>query len=79
MTTLTIIQWVSTVVAITGSFLTAMPSDRRKFVGFACYLVSNCAMLWWGSCTGNWGIVTCNAFFTAGSIMGLWNHRWGKL
>lgn len=75
MDNLTLVQWCSTVVAIIGALLTAMDSRRARFLGFIFYMVSNCLMIWWSRSTGNYGILTCQVFFSGASILGLLSNR----
>jgi len=68
-------QYLGAIFGVIGSLLVAMPSSKRRFQGFTCWLISNTCLLIYFIDTSAWGLVGMTLVYTATTLLGLWNNR----
>jgi len=67
----------ATIFAISGAFLTALKTNRSRFIGFIGYIIANILWVVWAT-TGDviiWSIVIQNSVFIIPATLGAWNNR----
>ena len=63
--------------AVSGAFLTALKTNKQRFLGFTLYIVANVLWVIWSLCQNDiiWSIVGQNSIFIIPACLGAWNNR----
>lgn len=63
--------------AVGGAFLTALKTNRSRFLGFVGYIIANLMWVGWAFTldTVLWTIVVQNSVFIVPAALGAWNNR----
>ena len=63
--------------AVSGAFLTALKTNRQRFVGFTFYIIANLLWVGWAFTQDAvlWSIVGQNSIFIVPAFIGAWNNR----
>lgn len=64
------LQWPAMVVTIAAAWLVASNAQRRRAIGFWCFLTSNVLWIAWGIATTTWALVVLQLFLAVTNIRG---------
>lgn len=70
-------DFVAVLFAVAGAFLTALKTNRQRFIGFIFYIIANVVWVSWSILQDEiiWSIVFQNTFFIIPAAIGAWNNR----
>jgi hypothetical protein len=70
-------DFVAVIFAVSGAFLTALKTNKQRFIGFIFYIVANLLWVTWAFAqdTVVWSIIGQNTIFIVPAAIGAWNNR----
>lgn len=71
------VDYIAMIFAVSGAFLTAMPTNKLRFRGFIGYIIANVLWVTWAFAQPSilWAIVAQNSVFLVPAALGAWNNR----
>jgi hypothetical protein len=68
------VQWPAMVVTILAAWLAASTSERRRGIGFWCFLASNLLWIGWGLYASAWALIVLQFGLAGMNIRGVRNN-----
>jgi hypothetical protein len=68
------VQWPAMAVTILAAWLAASASERRREIGFWCFLASNVLWIGWGLHASAWALIVLQFGLAAMNIRGVRNN-----
>lgn len=65
------LQWPAMLVTVFASWLIASQSQRKRRIGFWCYLVSNVLWVWWGWHVAAYALVVMQVALAVMNLRGI--------
>ena len=72
--TLDLVQWPAMAATLAAGWLVASHSERRRSIGFWCFVVSNGLWIAWGWHAGAWALVAMQVGLFALNLRGARNN-----